>query len=69
MFSKKLWKEGQTRNFETAKVARGGSIISEWLPQGQGREFWPLLNKTIHDRSAANNVWKGFFWHQGENGK
>jgi hypothetical protein len=70
MFSMTLEKakNGMGRNFETVKIAHGGSrMFEDWYPNN-GR-YWDALNRSIWSRAGAGNHWGGFMWHQGEQGE
>ena len=58
----KQCKPYKNRDFFTVKVARGGSRIQEWVPDGGA--YWKDLQSAIRD---SEGDWKLIVWHQGEN--
>jgi hypothetical protein len=48
--------------FQTVKVAKGGTRIQEWVPDGG--QYWEYLTTTIQ---TTPGQWKLIVWHQGEN--
>ena len=64
VFSHRLKKSQpyEDKNFFTVKVAKGGTRIQEWVPNGG--QYWKDLRSAI--RNTAGN-WKLIVWHQGEN--
>ncbi len=59
---------GTVSNFETVKIAIGGSRMYEgWYPD-HGL-YWSTLRDSIITRKGTGKNWKAFFWAQGEQGE
>jgi hypothetical protein len=68
MFSTTFEKAKTGTNFETVKIAHGGSrMFEDWYPNN-GR-YWDALNSSLWSRTGGGNRWSGFIWHQGEQGE
>ena len=59
---------GTLSDFETVKIAIGGSRMYEgWYP-GHGL-YWNTLRDSIRNRTGTGKNWKAFLWAQGEQGE
>ncbi|GKY97252.1 hypothetical protein MPSEU_000683600 [Mayamaea pseudoterrestris] len=65
LFSHRLKQSNEyysNNDFHVVKVAKGGTRIDEWIPDGG--QYWKNLNTAIQ---TTEGNWKLIVWHQGEN--